>query len=354
MAKTLFVAPPSDAGGIGKYTDTLSKAVANQSIDVKRLDLKEGAGFSQHVRTAIRAGRTSSDTIHIQFEYGFFTPKLLFAWVFFPTLFVLSRLRDVPVVITMHEAWLPSIVDPPLASVRQAYLCLTHRLLAATSDQLLFLSDNAADSFKKSVPSVSAKTLPHGVDVNGTRNIKSSEAKREFGINPAATVVSQIGYVAPRKNTEVMLELAQTFPKYEFLVAGGPRRDDELEYFESIRRRAPSNLTVTGVLSDDKFHAAFKATDLAVLSYSDIRQSGILNWCFAYRLPMLCRRIPYFERIASEWGGIALYGEDDNLEAKFKTAVAELDALEREMDAFRNANSFEVVADKHVQLYQNL
>lgn len=354
MIETLLVAPPSDAGGIGKYSDTLSKALADQSVDLDRLDLEEGAGPVQHVRVAVRAGLTSADVIHVQFEYGFFTPRLLFAWIFFPILFVLARLRDVPVVVTMHEAWLPDIVDPPLVGPKQVYLCLAHRLLVATADQLLFLSENAVEAFEKSVPGVHARTLPHGVDVSGTRDVESAAAKRQFGFDPKATVVSQIGYVAPRKNTDVMLELAEEFPEYEFLVAGGPRRDAEREYFESIRSRAPPNLTVTGVLPDEEFHAAFAATDLAVLSYSDIRQSGILNWCFAYQVPMICRRIPYFERVASEWGGIVLYDENDELDAELRAAVADIDSLEREMEAFCEANSFEAVAAEHVRLYREL
>lgn len=354
MTETLLVAPPSDAGGIGKYADVLSKALSEQSVDVERLDLEEGAGPIQHVRTAVRAGLAPVDVIHVQFEYGFFTPRLLFAWVFFPVLFVLARLRGVPVVVTMHEAWLPDVVEPPLAGPKRLYLRLAHRLLAATADSLLFLSENALEVFEVSVPGVQARTLPHGVDVNGTRDVEPEAAKRRFDLDPDATVVSQIGYVAPRKNTEVMLELADAFPEHEFLVAGGPRREDEREYFESIRSRAPPNLTVTGVLPDEEFHAAFAATDLAVLSYSDIRQSGILNWCFAYRVPMLCRRIPYFERIASEWGGIALYDPDDDVEARLREAVSDLDALEREMTAFREANSFEAVAAEHVELYRSL
>ncbi|UPV74289.1 hypothetical protein M0R89_17350 [Halorussus limi] len=204
------------------------------------------------------------------------------------------------------------------------------------------------------MPGVRARTLPHGVDVRGTRDVAPAEAKRRFDIDSDATVVSQIGYVAPRKNTDVMLELADSFPEYEFLVAGGPRRDDEREYFQSIRSNAPSNLTITGVLPDEDFHAAFAATDLAVLSYSDIRQSGILNWCFAYRVPMLCRRIPYFERIASKWGGIALYEPDDDLGDRLREAVSDLETLEREMDSFREANSFEAVAGEHVKLYREL
>lgn len=346
----VFVAPPPEEGGIGKYAEGLRREFRDD-VQLSRLDLTEGMSLSERTRLVWRAGTADTDVVHVQFEYAFFNPKLLFAWLFFPLVFALTRFSGTRVVVTMHEVWEPGAVGGE--GLKWTYVSLTHSVIAAATDHLVFLSENAEEAFDASV-SVDEAVLPHGVNTEAARSIEESAAKEQFGFSPDESVISQIGYVSPRKGTELFLALAEQYPERKFLVAGGPRREQDREYFEDIVERAPSNVTVTGVLSDRKFHAAFVATDVAVLSYTDIRQSGILNWCFAYRVPALCRRIPYFERLASEWGGIVLFDDREEAVERLQTALEKQEQLASEMDDYREAHSFERIAERHVALYREL
>ncbi|GAA0297138.1 hypothetical protein [Halarchaeum salinum] len=347
--KVTFVTPPQDEGGIGKYADGICREMRDDA-QVSRLDLPEGLGLIKHVALAWHAGTTDADVVHVQFEYAFFNPKLVFAWVFFPLLAVLTRLHGTSTAVTMHEVWESDTVD---GGLEWRYVWITHTLIAVTTDSLVFLSQNASEAFDVPVP-VKRATLPHGVDLGETRSVDEGSAKELFGFSPDDSIIAQIGYVSPRKGTELFLKLAEKYPEHQFLIAGGPRREEDQEYFEGVRQNAPGNVTVTGVLSDRRFHAAFVATDVAVLSYTDIRQSGILNWCFAYCVPTICRRIPYFERIAAEWGGILLFDDMSGAVERLSIALRESERLSAQMEEYRESHSFERIAERHLELYLEL
>ncbi|WP_458204405.1 hypothetical protein [Haladaptatus sp. NG-SE-30] len=354
MVDLLLVSPRETAGGIGKYSATLREAISKESVAVDTLDLSEDADLFQQLRNTICSGMTSAKIVHVQFEYAYFRPYLLFAWIFFPIVGIFLRIRGRNLVITMHEVWNEKTFGGSLGRVKIAYVQLVHWMFSIVAHELVFLSTNANKAFDVPQKSATERILSHGVDLEGRKDIKQQESRKQFDLSPDATVVSQIGYVAPRKNTETILSLAKEFPEHEFLIAGGPLRPEDEPYFRHIVEKGTENVTITGILSDDDFHAAFVASDVAVLAYTDIRQSGILNWCFAYGTPMLCRKIPYFERLANQWGGIELFNSNQEAANSLGSLLADRGQYISEMETYRNENSLEKLAKRHVNLYSSL
>lgn len=346
-----ILAPPDTHGGIGRYADQLADHLRPDLAAADHEHLFEELHPREYLRAALRA--TEYDVVHLHFEYGLFRPKLLYAWLFLPIMLVFSRVRGTPVVVTVHEVWTPATVG----RFQYVYVWFVHALLALTAGRLVFMTGNAEADFQ---PQALASTsrIPHGVDTGAVRDINVASARAKFGLDSDDRAISQIGYVSQRKGTETFLGLAKRHPEYEFLVAGGPLREEDEPYFERISAEAPENVQLTGVLSDRVFHEAFVATDVAVLAYQDIRQSGILNWCFAYGVPAVCRAIDRFEELSDRGAPLFLFAEDDpsypSIDTAVQMALAERDSRGAEMRSFGDKYSLGSVASEYDSLYASL
>lgn len=348
---TSVLAPPSDYGGIGQYSDQLRSRIDEiEGVATKQVILYEEMGAFAYVKAAVVAGR--ADVVHLQFEYGLFRPKLLYAWLFFPILFIYTRFRRIPVVITIHEVWTPETIG----TVKYSYVWLVHALLAVVASRLVFMTEKAEEDFQPR-PIRDTDCIPHGVAIESTRRIDAEDARDTFGYNSEDVVVSQIGYVSRRKGTQTFLSLARRHPEYEFLIAGGALRDEDESYFEQVSDDAPANVQITGVLSDRAFHEAFVATDVAVLAYRDIRQSGILNWCFAYGVPSVCRSIDRFEALHEQGAPLVLFSGNDNhpsIDEALDTALNSVDDRSEAMRRFGAELDLSRVATRYADLYRSL
>lgn len=345
----IVLAPPESCGGIGRYAEQLRSKLA-QKINTEHLALHENMNSLDYINTAVHA--TDRDVAHLHFEYGQFRPKLLYAPLFFSVLFILARLRNVPVIVTVHEVWTTETVG----ELRYRYVWLVHLLLSVTASQLVFMTESSESDFRPQ--NVSKHSIvPHGVDIGAVRDINISHARSMLDLGVNDTIVSQIGYVSRRKGTDEFLELANNHPEHTFIVAGGPLREEDKMYYERVIRSVPANARVTGILPDNEFHAAFVATDVAVLAYRDIRQSGILNWCFAYGVPVVCRAIDRFENLAEQGAPLVLFGEGDeypSIDTALSTALDEAKIRGREMREFGNENDLSHVAEQYINLYGTL
>lgn len=343
-------APPSDHGGIGQYAEQLRTRVDDR-VKVDHVPLYEGLGFIDYVRAALCT--KNHDIAHIHFEYGFFRPKLLYIWLFFPLLYLYSKIHGVSIIVTVHEVW----TRKKVGSIQYGYVWFVHMLLAFTATRLVFMTDGASADFRPHGIG-DCEYIPHGVDTGAVKNIDPETARSAFGYEPDDIVIAQIGYVSPRKGTEDFLELASRYPEHEFLLAGGPLRKEDEPYFERVVEMAADNVHTTGVLSDEAFHSAFIATDVAVLAYHDIRQSGILNWCFAYGVPAVCRSISRFEELVEQGAPLVLFDTVNNrrLTIDQATDIALKEATERGtlMRNFGADRDLSCVAKQYVDLYQSV
>lgn len=294
MTAVTLVGPPESNGGVGQYTSDFADAI-DGDVRVRRFDV--GLNPMSHLQLAVAAARDGADAVHIQFVYSFLGPAGAFSFLFFPLLYFLTRTESTQVVLTLHEVWDESDTNSP---PKHLYAALVHTLLCVCSDGVVFLSENAEELFHAYGWVGETHVVSHGVNTNATREI--DDARERFGFDEDDVVISQHGYVNPRKGIETFFEIAEALPEYEFLLAGGPRTEENEEYFEELCASAPENVTVTGVLDEEGFHAGFNATDLVVLPYKDINQSGIFNWCAAYEIPVVASSIPYFVDLQDRWG----------------------------------------------------
>jgi glycosyltransferase involved in cell wall biosynthesis len=352
--------------GVGDYTEELVSHMS--TVEPTVVPLPEGDDPVAYLRRVLRIRTVEPDLVHVQHEYGMFGPFTLMTWLVFPAVYLQCRLLGIPVVVTVHEGLNGDLVSEPLVRVKRVYVRLVNLCIAWTVDHVVFLSSNTKREFLRSVDVRSHTVLPHGANTTRRIDCSRAEAKRRLGYEPDDLVVSEPGYVEPRKGTAILNQLAARMPEYEFLVAGGPASDAYREYFEEIRRNAPDNLRVTGRLPEDEFHTTFVASDLVVLPYREteqrgvvntLNQSGILNRCTTYGNVLVTSDLEYFGTMNEEWGCLHLVDFED-----VETAVDEIEALladgaERDRlveaaRAYAEANSFDSVARRHGEIYRRL
>lgn len=353
-----FVSTPSDGTcGIGTYAGDLSNNIRTD-VNVHRHILTVNAKNPVHfIAVAFSAGLNGGDVIHIQHEYGLFGPISYGSVLFFPILALLARLQRTPVVVTFHSAWNDETVDTQPVRAKQLYIALVNRIVVLSSDHCVFLSKNCTRSFSQSLKLDDFSIFPHGVNKPTHTSKTTAEAKQSFGYESEATVVTLPGYVRPEKGTDTFAELAKRNDDVEFLIAGGSRLDDLDDYLSSIKRTAPPNVKITGVLDDEKFHDAFLASDIVVLPYKEMTQSGIFNWCATYEIPVLTSDHTYFERLSEEWNCVetAQTSDLDGFSVKLNMLLEDTERrseLSSAISTYADVNSFEYVSERHVGLYE--
>lgn len=361
MVKTTFVSTPDDGScGIGTYTGELrSEFEDNYETDLVSLELGS-LNPGEYLQAALQAGTSRASIVHIQHEYGIFGPKSVMSWLFFPCLFLITTLRRQSVVITLHSAWNHDTINEPLKPLKRIYVRLNNHMVAFVADHILFLSENCKEDFLKcvSLDSDNFEVFPHGIPTD-TKAMCTKQAKDEFGFEENEFVIVEPGYVRKEKGHDIFIELAKQCPNYEFLIAGGCQNGRQDEYYRQLQDLAPSNVTITGVLDDDQFHATFNAADLIVLPYRDVSQSGIFNWCVAYGLPVVCSNSGYFQDLNEDHGCVGLFNIDNTDEmVESITSIIEdpqkRETLSKKMKEYRDSRAMDKVAQQHTELYHSL
>jgi len=242
--------------------------------------------------------------------------------------------------------------------------------LLAVADVLVFLSPHSERRFidESSATVNRSVQIPHGVSVDSTPSTNPARARSQFGYDADDKLITEPGYISPRKGSHLFVPLAERLPEYEFLLAGGPESSENEQYTDRIVSNAPPNLQVTGELSNERFHAAFRATDLAVLPYREIgtsgitnriSQSGILNRCMAYGLPVLGSDYQYFRDLEAEWGCVHVVASNDidSLASRIRELIEndqERETIAKAARTYANNHRFEHVTQRHIELYESI
>mgnify|MGYP003836156757 CR=1 FL=1 len=355
--------------GIFNYTNQLIDGFnPEDEIEFSTITFKEGSlNPLEYIQTADKATSSNSTIIHIQHEYGVFGWLTLMSWVFFPTVWILAKWRNKQIVITVHEVINANLVQGRLKFVKSTYIHLINHLIGLAANHLIFLSDTSRNRFAQFDHSTPCTQIAHGSAMENRTNITQSEAKSIFGYGNNTYLISEPGYISNRKGSDLIIELANRLPEYEFILSGGTRKNEN-KMLERIKGKAPSNVQITGELSEEDFHASFVASDLAVLPYreetgrsfkNEVKQSGVLNWCMTYDLPVVASDCNYFSTLESQYGCLLTFPVDDidaavNRIKKVAETKSKRQSMSRGIEEFQKENSMETVCKEHSNVYSQL
>jgi glycosyltransferase involved in cell wall biosynthesis len=307
---------------------------------------------------------SSHDLVHVQFEYGLFpslklgkrTLTAFSALPFYSGLAIGNR----RVVTTIHEPR-----KTVSAGVRSGhfYTNLLDKVLFAVSDMIIVHTRESKQLMKTvyGLEESKLRIIPHGSYQKPNFQNKD-ECKRKLNFQDKV-VVTILGFVTPKKGHDLVIPLLPHLDRnVQLVIAGGPQNAQDEHFIGKLKKLAEQNhcedrVTFTGYLPD--FTDVLNATDIALLPYRNVTDSGVLHLLTAYGVPTIASDLEAFREVNDEYACLMLFksGDFPDLLAKMKELLSnqhQRDLLKTNCMAMWNATKWSSIAQKHVQLYREV
>lgn len=332
--KVAMIEPVGGHGGMDYYDFGLCGGLAATDVDVvlhtcDETTIPESAGFevrhtysnifgktaawrrglrfvSGSVRAVLSAVREGRGIVHLHF---FHVGMLALMNV------LLARLARRKVVITAHdvESFVSSLEVPFMS--RMAYR-LAHGVIAHNR----IIRDELKARLQ--VPENKIAVIPHGNYLYALRPMPPVEvAKERLGIPPHTKVLLFFGQIKEVKGLDILLNampsVLQHHPEAVLLIAGKPWKTDFAEYQAKIDELGIHDACFAHIryIPDEDVPLYYGASDLVVLPYRRIYQSGVVLMAMSYGKAVLVSDIPGMLEVVQdqETGFVFRSGDVDDL-----------------------------------------
>ena len=191
--------------------------------------------------------------------------------------------------------------------------------------------------------------IPFGIN-NTVPNttLTTAEARRVLDIDSSDRTLLFFGQIAPYKGLESLIaaftEISKKDGNYRLIIAGKPQEGQS--YWSQVERSIAQSRLRTRIIErieyipDDETELYFKATDVVVLPYARIFQSGVLFLAYAFGLPV----------IAADVGSL----RDEVIEGETGFVFSSGDALDlaRKIDIYFKSELFHDLENRRAQIKQ--
>lgn len=217
-------------------------------------------------------------------------------------LFALCRWLGIRVVMTVHN-----VLPHELRSLEKTLYSLYYRL----ADALILHSVPNRCRLLEMVPSLDQRRL-HVVEHGNYAHFRDLEldrqtARQKLGLPQEAQVVLFFGALRPYKGVDLLIEavgpVRRACPAALFVVAGHVLVGEGTQYEKQAADLGlgPADLELRfSYLSTAQAIAYVCASDLVVLPYREIYQSGVLLWAYSFGRPVLATRVGSFPECIEE------------------------------------------------------
>jgi len=322
--------------GIASYSEHLANALSQLDVNVyvvrlPRFGLKDVNVFQNIVDTI---PTDKIDLIHIEHEYGLFSN---FEKVFFPNLKRLGK----PIVTTMH-----AVGNWELDNI-----------IAQASDKIIVHNDYC---YKRFGYLDKVHIIPHGMTPLQTPAPPGEACKKYMHIQEEALTVGYLGYISSYKGLETLIDAMRNVPNAGLVIGGGWFVEQETAYIvglkESTLKALPNRCQWLGYIPDDDLGMAYGAMDIIVYPSRFMTESGALLMALSHGKAVIARDLPPVREKAKQ-KVLLTFKNVDHLRKKIKRLLKDED-LRRELQeaakAFSQQNSWENIAKKHIQLYEQI
>jgi D-inositol-3-phosphate glycosyltransferase len=177
--------------------------------------------------------------------------------------------------------------------------------------------------------------VPHGInDVTPETHLTRVEAKQILGLDPYEKILLFFGRIAPYKGLEDLIQaLAYLLAKddrYRLIIAGTVKDKDCDGYWQELEKMIEELCLSDRVRKEIRFipeedvGVFFKASDVSVLPYKRIDQSGVLLLSYRQGLPVITSNVGSLQEdiLEGQTGLIFQAGDPADLAAKIWTYFA--------------------------------
>jgi len=169
--------------------------------------------------------------------------------------------------------------------------------------------------------------IPFGInDTTPQTSLTSAQAKAKFGLAPEAKTILFFGNIAPYKGLEFLIEaftrLSSSGEKIHLIIGGRKKCSPEYwQQIESLIAACPAKERIIqrfDFIPDEIVEEYFKASDVLVLPYTEIFQSGVLFLGYNFGLPVIASDVGSLreEIIEGETGHVCQPRDPADLAAK--------------------------------------
>lgn len=348
--------------GIATYTHFLAEELRKEAGIYVTVVPKVHALNPYFKILGYRVGR-SRDLVHVQFEYGIF-PSLKMGK---KTLTAFSALHFY-VGLAMGNRRVVTTIHEPRKTVTTGwasgfYTKLLDRLIFSTSDLIVVHTEESKRLMETlyGVESSKLQVIPHG-SYEQPIFLSKEQAKAKFGLQ-GKIVVAILGFVTPKKGHDLVIPLLPQIDKnVQLVIAGGPQNLQDELYLKTLKELSNQyncldRVTFTGFLPD--LGEILNATDVAIVPYRYVTDSGVLHLLMAYKVPTLASDLDAFKEVYAEYGCLELFKSNDPKDLYLKLQILLSDNQRREALKTKcwdmwNATKWSTIAQRHIDIYRKV
>jgi len=237
------------------------------------------------------------------------------------------------------------------------------------ADSILTHNKFSKLNFIESNPNISApvSVVPHGnyIPFINVRN-DQEESRLYLGLPKEKTILLFFGMIKKVKGLDTLLHAFKSVvkenPNTVLLIAGKPWKNNFDMYQKIIAKNNLSNNIIlhTNFIAHKDVEHYYCASDLVVLPYKRIYQSGVLMMALSYQKAVLVSNLPPLKEVIvdNENGFLFQSGDSDSLSDKLNFILASKKEIERVRKqgglSISSKFSWDTIGVLTKQIYQNL
>ena len=237
------------------------------------------------------------------------------------------------------------------------------RWMLRNSDGYLVMSDSVERDLDRLKPDAAKRRVAHPLYAQFDRGRWTRDtARAHLKLDPGAEVALFFGYVRHYKGLDLLLS---AWPKVRerrpvTLVVAGEFYEDEAPYraLAAAAGGEPHVRLLDRYLPDDEVEAVFKAADVAVLPYRSATQSGVTHVAYALGVPVITTDVGGLAETVTDGvtGLVVPPGDTEALAGAVVRFFAQgmAQRMRPGLEALRQAHSWEVLADRTIELFDEL
>mgnify|MGYP005835596679 CR=1 FL=1 len=360
--------PPANCG-IATYSEYYVRAL-KRLCDVAVIPIERPKINPLYFLGLIRKSRKDTDIVHVQFDCGFYGTAaigpLSLSGMYAPAYYIFTRMLGGPsIVTTIHE--LPDVEKTYggrlLYWPMKLYYTTIYRSLVALSDAVLVHTQGTIDILSQYSQTGRVEIVPHACFIVPVM-LSPDECRSRLGLN-GKKVVTMFGFVSPFKGHDMAIEAMKSMPGDVVLfIAGDGRTPEDREYVSALKMKVDNmglndRVIFHGYVKDEDSPAVMCASDLILMPYRHVVQSGAMNFALAYLKPVLASGMGGFAEVAGQYGCVETFrpGDMGDMAEKLKALLSDAkktDSLREKAYAYREDVSIESIAGKIVKIYERI
>lgn len=312
----LYITPyPPMEDGIANYSKKLVEEISNSNevivVSLKRKSAKNNKVFYilslnpiDLLKTYILLKNKNLQVIHLQYDFS------NYMFLTFPILLLLAIRRifsKTKIVVTFHEAKRDLELYGAFSLIFYRFISIIfHRIYAHSSESMYTLRH------KYKIENSKLKLIPHGTYVFKDKSNFSKKQINKLGIDKSKLNLLFFGYIYKEKGIEYLIKAASLLQKtkkyrdkFNLTIVGGIRERKGLfkyfemrniEYLQTLKLLTKildveKQVKFLGFLKEKYIYSLFNNSNILILPYTNVDQSGVLNIALAVQIPTIASNI---------------------------------------------------------------